>query len=52
MERVLFHEYKKGRKDVKNMKQWWFNTRAKQLIKQHDSGQDLKCSDHWFARFC
>ena len=33
MERVLFHEYKKGRKDVKNMKQWWFNARAKQLIK-------------------
>ena len=33
------------------MKLWWFNTIAKQLIKDHYFGQYLKCSYQWFARF-
>ena len=36
----------------KLVKRWWFNTRARQLVKDHYPGKELKCSDQWFMRFC
>ena len=52
MEDALYAEYKEARTKEKCLKRWWFNTRAKQLIKDHYPGKELKCSDQWFMRFC
>ena len=48
MKQDIYAEYKEG----KFFKIWWFNTRAKQLLKYHYPGKELKCSDQWFMRFC
>ena len=45
---ALYAEYK----EVKFLKRWWFNTRSKQLLKDHYPGKELKSSDQWFMRFC
>ena len=52
MEDALYAEYKEARAKGKFLKRWWFNTRAKQLLKDHYPGKELKCSDQWFMRFC
>ena len=52
MEGALYAEYKEARVKGKFLKRWWFNTRAKQLLKDHYPGKELKCSDQWFMRFC
>ena len=52
MEDALYAEYKEAREKGKFLKRWWFNTRAKQLLKDHYPGKELKCSDQWFMRFC
>ena len=48
MEDALYAEYKEARAKGKFLKRWWFNTRAKQLLKDHYPGKELKCSDQWF----
>ena len=48
MEAALYAEYREARAKGK----WWLNTRAKQLLKDHYPGKDLKCSDQRFMRFC
>ena len=45
MEDVLYTEYKEARAKGNFLKRWWFNTRAKQLLKDHYPGKGLKCSD-------
>ena len=35
MEDTLYDEYKEARAKEKFLKRWWFNTRAKQLLKDH-----------------
>ena len=35
MEGALYAEYKEARAKGKFLKRWWFNTRAKQLLKDH-----------------
>ena len=47
MKQDIYAEYKEG----KFLKRWWLNTRAKQLLKDHYPGKELKCSDQWFMRF-
>ena len=51
MEDALYAEYKEARAKGKFLKRWWFNTRAKQLLKDHYPGKEIKCSDQWFMRF-
>ena len=50
MEDALYVEYKETREKGKFLKRWSFNTRAKQLLKDHYPGKELKCSDQWFMR--
>ena len=45
MENALHAEYKEARAKGKFLKRWWLNTRAKQLLKDHYPGKELKCSD-------
>ena len=52
MEDALYAEYKEARAKGKFLKIWWFNTRAKQLLKDHYPDKEPKCSDQWFMRFC
>ena len=52
MEDALYAEYKEARAKGKFLKRWWFNTRAKQLLKDHYPGKALKCSEKWSMRFC
>ena len=35
MENALYAEYKQARAKETFLKRWWFNTRAKQLLKDH-----------------
>ena len=51
-EDALHAKYKEARAKGKFLKRWWFNTRAKQLLKDHYPGKELKCSDQWFMRLC
>ena len=41
----LYAEYKEARAKGIFFKRWWFNTRVKQLLKDHYPGKELKCSD-------
>ena len=43
MEDALHAEYKEARAKGKFLKRWLFNTRAKQLLKDHYPGKELKC---------
>ena len=52
MEDALYAEYKEARAKGKFLKRLWFITRAKQLLKDHYPGKELKCSDQWFMRIC
>ena len=52
MEDALYAEYKEARAKGKLLKRWCFNTKAKQLLKDHYPGKELNCSDQWFIRFC
>ena len=51
MEDALYAEYKEARAIGTFLKRWWFNIRAKQLLKDHYPGKELKCSHQWFMRF-
>ena len=52
IEDASYAEYKEAKAKGKFLKRWWFNTRAKQLLKDHYPGKELRCSDQWFIRFC
>ena len=52
MEGTLYAEYKEARAKGKFLKRWWFHLRAKQLLKDHYPGKELKRPDQWFMRFC
>ena len=51
-EDTLYAEYKEARAKGKFFKRWWLNARAKQLLKDHYPGKELKYSDQWLMRFC
>ena len=51
MEQALYDDYKKARDEGKTIKRWWFNCRAKQLVKELYQDENFKASDQWFSRF-
>lgn len=53
VEKKLHEEFKAMRKDGKIVKQWWFNNRVKQLLKESNPAEsNFKKSDCWFFSFC
>ena len=51
MEQALYNDYKKARDEGKTIKRWWFNCRAKQLLKEIYPDENIKATDQWFSRF-
>ena len=51
MEQAFYDDYKKSRDKGKPIKYWWFNCRAKQLVKEFYPDENFKASDQWFSGF-
>ena len=51
IEQAFSDYYKKARDEWKTIKRWWFNCRAKQLVKELYPNENYKASDQWFLRF-
>ena len=53
-EQKLHKDFKRFRGEGKSVKRYCFNQRMRQLIRQHyhDSIEEFRNSDQWFARFC
>ena len=51
MEQALYNDYKKARDEGNTIKRWWFNCRAKQLLKETYPDENIKATDQWFSKF-
>ena len=52
MEERLHKEFLDLRREGKKVRRWWFESRGKQLMKEHyPTANEFQFSDHWFRRF-
>ena len=51
MEKQLHYEFKELRSKGVKVKEWWFRSRCKEIMKEKYPDADFKMSDHWFVRF-
>ena len=51
MEQALYNDYKTAQDEGKTNNRWWFDCRAKQLVKEFYPDESFKASDQWFSRF-
>ena len=52
MEKRLYDEFAKNRREGRKIKRWWFMAEAKELMKEmHPHVTAFKYSEHWFKRF-
>ena len=51
MEERLHKEFLDLRREGKKVRRWWFESRGKQLMKEHyPTANEFQFSDHWFRR--